>query len=196
MNARPMGGAVALAAAATLLAGCRPNMLEQPRVDPFEPTPVFADGSSARVPVPGTIARGSLTIDAALTTGLVNGEPIASFPMPVTLDRIRHGRERFDIYCAPCHSRTGNGEGMVVRRGFRQPPSYFEPRLLAAPPGHFFDVITNGFGAMPPFNYLVPVDDRWAIAAYIRALQLSVVGETTALGVSAQAEAPRNAGEP
>jgi len=169
---RPAALTGACVAAIAFLAACRPNMLEQPRIDPFEPSAVFEDGSSARLPVADTVARGALTPDVVPPGD--QGASRDAFPVAITLERLERGRERFDIYCAPCHSRTGNGDGMVVRRGFRQPPSYFEPRLLEAPPRHFVDVITDGFGAMPPLGYLVAVDDRWSIAAYIRALQLTV----------------------
>jgi hypothetical protein len=153
--------------------GCRQKMADQPRYDPLEPSAFFEDGLSARELVPGTIARGRLRDDAHLHEGLVNGVPAKTFPFPVTLDSLRRGRERFDIYCSPCHSRTGNGDGMIVRRGFSRPPSFHTQRLRDLPPGHFFRVITRGFGAMPDYRYQVEPHDRWAIIAYIRTLQLS-----------------------
>jgi hypothetical protein len=156
-----------------LVAGCRQKMADQPRYDPLEPSAFFEDGLSARELVPGTVARGRLQDDAHLHEGLANGVPAKTFPFPVTLDLLRRGRERFDIYCSPCHSRTGNGDGMIVRRGFSRPPSFHTQRLRDLPPGHFFRVITRGFGAMPDYRYQVEPHDRWAIIAYIRALQLS-----------------------
>jgi mono/diheme cytochrome c family protein len=188
---------VAVAIATGLLfSACRPNMLQQPRLDPFEPSPVFTDQSSARPPVPGTIARGQLRVGPERRTGMLNGEPLTQIPMPITLDLLRRGRDRFDIYCAPCHSRTGDGDGMVVRRGFKQPPSYFEPRLLDAPAGHFFDVITNGIGAMPRYGYLISSDDRWAIVAYVRALQRSVENVAAAGTAASPPPASPPAGRP
>jgi mono/diheme cytochrome c family protein len=114
-----------------------------------------------------------LRVDEHLYTGKVNGKVAAEFPMPVTMDVVTRGQERFNIYCAPCHGRSGQGDGMVVQRGFRAPPSYHQERLRNAPVGYFFDVMTNGFGAMQDYSAQVPPTDRWAIAAYIRALQLS-----------------------
>lgn len=167
---RPLIG-VALSALA--LAGCRQDMHDQPRYRPLSASTFFEDGSSARPLVPGTVARGELRTDTLLYTGMVDGEPATMFPFPITRDIMARGRERFDIFCAPCHGRTGRGDGMIVQRGFRRPPTYHSDRLRSEPPGHFFDVMTNGFGAMPPYASQVPVRDRWAIAAYIQALQLS-----------------------
>ena len=156
-----------------LLAGCYQRMAENPRYDPLEPSGFFADGSSAR-PLPNdTVARGQLRDDAALFSGKVDGNDRDTFPFPVTREVLGRGRERFDIYCAPCHGEAGYGDGMVVQRGYSRPPSYHTDRLRQAPAGHFFDVVTNGFGAMPSYAAQVPVRDRWAIVAYIRALQLS-----------------------
>jgi mono/diheme cytochrome c family protein len=153
--------------------GCRQQMAEQPRHDPLEASAFFRDGRAARPLVPGTVPRGHLREDEHLYTGKVGGKLVESFPFPVTKEILERGRERFNIYCSPCHDQLGTGEGMIVRRGFRQPPSYHTDRLRELPVGHFFDVMTNGFGAMPSYAVQIPVEDRWAIVAYIRALQLS-----------------------
>ena len=163
---------VALSAAA-LLAGCRQDMHDQPKYIPLRESDFYSDHRSAREPVEGTVARGHLDDDELLDTGKVNGQDATEFPWPVTSEVMARGRERFDIYCAPCHDRAGTGDGMIVRRGYRRPPSYHIDRLRQAPVGHFFDVITNGFGAMPDYRDQVPVADRWAIIAYVRALQAS-----------------------
>ncbi len=153
--------------------GCRQQMAETGRIKPLEPSPVFDDQRSARPLVPGTVARGQLAADPALYTGRLNNAPVAAMPMPLTLALVREGRERFDIFCAPCHGRTGYGDGMVVQRGLRPPPSYHTDRLRQAPIGHFFEVITSGYGAMQDYAAQLTIEERWAIAAYIRALQLS-----------------------
>ena len=158
-----------------LCAGCRQDMHVQPRYNPFDATDFFEDGQSARMPVAGTIPRGDLRLgpQELLYTGKVNGALADAFPFPVTREDLNRGRERFNIYCEPCHGLSGDGDGMIVQRGFRRPPSLHMDRLRAAPAGHFFDVITNGFGVMYPYGYRIPTRDRWAIVAYIRALQLS-----------------------
>ena len=148
-------------------------MHDQPKFIPLRHSTFFADERSARPPVTGTVARGQLREDALLYTGKVNGADATVFPFPIDEPALRRGQERFDIFCAPCHARTGEGDGMVVRRGYRRPPSYHVDRLRSAPVGHFFDVITNGFGAMPDYAAQITAQDRWAIIAYIRALQLS-----------------------
>lgn len=148
-------------------------MAEQPRYEPLEASSFFKDGRSARPLVPGTVARGQLREDELLYTGKSGGVLVDAFPFPVTQAVLDRGRERYGIFCTPCHDSLGNGQGMVVRRGFRRPPSLHIDRLREAPAGHLFDVMTNGLGAMPDHAGQVSVDDRWAIAAYIRALQLS-----------------------
>lgn len=158
---------------ALALAGCRQDMHDQPRYKPLAGTGFFGDGRSARPVVEGTVARGHLRIDTARFTGKVDGQDVESFPFPITKEDLMRGQQRFNIYCSPCHSRLGDGNGMVVRRGFRQAASYHSEKLIKAPVGHFFDVITNGFGAMPSYAARVEPDDRWRIAAYIRVLQLS-----------------------
>lgn len=144
------------------LAGCDQKMADQPRYDPLEKSSQFSDGMSARTPVPGTVPR-----DADLA-------PIKqAIPTPVTMEQLQRGRERFEIFCAPCHGRSGDGHGVVVRHGFPAPPSYHQDALRQAPDRHFYDVITNGYGAMYSYAARVPPADRWAIVAYIRALQVS-----------------------
>ena len=176
------------------LAGCRQDMHDQPRVKPLAASDFFADLRSARPPVEGTVARGQLHEDSYLYTGKVGndfGEKIPS-EIPVNLDTLNRGRERFNIYCSPCHSRTGDGNGMVVQRGYRHPPTYHQDRLRKAPLGYFFDTMTNGFGAMPPYAAQIPVEDRWKIAAYIRALQLSQnATQADAGGAQIPSEAPK-----
>src|SRR5687768_4722823 len=165
--------AVLAIGACVLLSACRQDMHDAPRYDPLESSAFFSDGRAARVSVANTVARGQLRDDEHLYTGRVAGQPATEFPMPVTAAVMARGRERYQVFCAPCHGATGVGNGMIVQRGFRQPPSYHEERLVNAPPGYLFDVMTNGFGAMQDYAAQVPVADRWAIAAYIRALQLS-----------------------
>jgi mono/diheme cytochrome c family protein len=148
-------------------------MHDAPRYDPFEASTVLPNGSSAQPLVAGTVARGFLDEDSLLYTGKVDGAVSADFPFAITKADLDRGQQRFNIYCSPCHGRTGQGNGMVVQRGYRQPPSYHIDRLRQEPAGYFFDVITNGFGAMPDYRAQVPVEDRWRIVAYIRALQLS-----------------------
>ena len=159
--------------AMTFVFGCRLDMHIQPKYLPYEPTSFFADGRSERQPVPGTVARGHLRLDELFYTGRENGVVANRFPFPITRADLDRGRERYNIYCTPCHDYTGSGRGMIVQRGFPQPPSYHIQRLREAPVGHFFEVMTDGFGAM--YSYAARVDpaDRWRIAAYIRVLQLS-----------------------
>jgi len=149
-------------------------MHDQPRYEPFEASTFFENGGSARTLVPNTVPRGYLREDELLNTGKLSGQFANTFPMAVTADVMARGRERYNVFCSPCHGQTGVGNGMIVQRGFRQPPSYGEQRLREAPAGYFFDVMTNGFGAMQDYAAQVPVADRWAIVAYIRALQLSM----------------------
>ena len=158
---------------ASLLMGCDMDMARQPRFDPFEASDFFPDRRSARQPVPGTVARGQLRADEHLYRGKTNGKTATTFPFPVTRKVMERGRERYDIYCAVCHDHVGMGRGMAVQRGFPPPPSLHTPRLRAAQPGYFFDVITNGFGVMRSYKAQIAPQDRWAITAYMRALQLS-----------------------
>jgi len=185
------------------LSGCRRDMQDQPKAKPYRSSSFFKDGLSSRPPVEGTVPRGWLRADKELFTGKKSTgatpanappgtaatTPVAAasasqvaaaypddtdkFPFPITEEILNRGQQRFAIFCSVCHGLTGNADGLIVRRGFRKPPSYHEQRLREAPVGHFFDVVTNGWGAMPSYASQVPVQDRWAIIAYIRALQLS-----------------------
>lgn len=154
-------------------AACRQDMHDQPKFIPLRGTDFFADGRSARPLPEGTVARGQLRADTLLYSGKIDGADTTVFPFPIDEKVMARGQERYDIYCAPCHGRTGDGDGMVVRRGYRRPPAYHDERLRSAPIGHFFDVMTNGFGAMADYAAQIKVEDRWAIAAYVRALQTS-----------------------
>lgn len=157
-----------------VLASCRLDMHEQPSYRPLERSAFFADGSSAR-PLPmGAVSRAPLpAADELFYTGRVDGEEATVFPFPVTREVLDRGQERYNVFCAPCHGFTGDGNGMIVQRGFSPPPSFHTDRLREEPVGHYFDIITHGFGAMYPYAQRVPPRDRWAIIAYIRALQLS-----------------------
>jgi hypothetical protein len=161
-----------VAAFLLLASSCRQKMAQQPRYQPFEPSSFFDDGTSARPLMPGTVPR-SYKNDEQFYTGKLNGSLVDTFPFPITEEVMKRGQERFNIFCSPCHSRLGDGQGMIVKRGFMSPPSFHSERLRKAPIGHFFDVITNGYGAMHSYASRVPPKDRWAIIAYIRALQLS-----------------------
>ena len=175
--------------------GCRDDMQNQPKMKPYRSTKFFSDGLSGRQPIPGTVARGFLRDDTEFFTGKKAGtqstpaqqqqpgdqqapaqdnlfpDDIDYFPIPITEDIVKRGRDRYDIFCSACHGLTGNGDGMIVRRGFRRAASFNDDRLRQAPVGHFFDAITNGWGAMPSYASQIAVQDRWAIVAYIRALQ-------------------------
>jgi len=166
-------GIACLGAIGMLLTGCRLDMHVQPKYLPYEPTTFFDDGRSERPVVPGTIARGHLRLDELLHTGKENGVLADKFPFPITRADLERGRERYNIYCTPCHDYTGSGHGMIVQRGFPPPPSFHIDRLRSAPAGHFFDVMTNGLGSMYSYATRVEPEDRWRIAAYVRALQLS-----------------------
>ena len=157
----------------TLSGACRQDMHDQPKYVPLRQSSFFGDERSARPHVPGTVARGALHADTMLDTGKVNGADATVFPFAVDERVMARGQERFNIYCSPCHGRTGMGDGMIVRRGFRRPPTLHQDRLRSAPVGQLFDVITNGFGAMPDYAAQIAPADRWAIVAYVRALQLS-----------------------
>ena len=176
-----------------LTAGCRRDMQDQPKIKPLRGTTFFRDGLGSRQPIEGTIPRGHLRSNTEFFTGKKAGAAIATpaqqqtagaqansfpddidtFPLPVTKEVVERGRERYEIFCSACHGLTGNGDGMIVRRGFRRAASFNDDRLRQAPVGHFFDAMTNGWGAMPSYAAQIPVQDRWAIVAYIRALQLS-----------------------
>jgi mono/diheme cytochrome c family protein len=155
------------------LSGCKWNMEQQPKFLPDQQNYYFPHEQVDRLPVPHTVPAGAFNDDAAFNTGMVNGVLVTAFPVPVTPALVAHGREEFEINCSMCHGRDGYGAGIVVQRGFPAPPSYHIDRLRNAPVGHFFDVITHGYGAMYPFGPRIPPADRWAIIAYIRALQYS-----------------------
>ncbi len=154
-------------------AGCRQDMHNTPTAQPLRESLFVKSASTARPLIEGTVARGTLQDDAAFFTGKTGGVAIDALPFPLTAEILDRGEQRYNIYCTPCHGLAGNGDGMIVQRGFRQPPSYHTDRLRTAPLGYYYDVMTNGFGAMPDYRAQVTPRDRWAIAAYVRALQLS-----------------------
>lgn len=164
---------LAVAVGLTAAVGCVPDMADQPRYEPLERSDFFEDRMASRSPVPGTLPRGQLQLDSHFYRGKVDGQLAESLPMELTPQLLAVGQERFNINCSHCHGRVGYGQGMVVKRGFPAPPSFHIERLRSAKLGHFFDVITNGIGRMPQHGTKVAPDDRWAITAYIRALQLS-----------------------
>jgi cytochrome c553 len=156
------------------LTGCRRDMFLQPSEKPLERSDFFRDNDMASRPLPAhTVARGQLDEDEAFYRGMIGTNLVTQFPMPVTREVLLRGQERFNIYCAPCHGRSGEGNGMIPQRGYPSPPSYHTERLRTVPVGHFFDVITRGYGVMYSYANRVEPAARWAIAAYIRALQLS-----------------------
>lgn len=168
LHFRSVLGLAAVAVCVALVAGCRQDMARQPKQRPLSPTDFFEDGRSERPLVEGTVYRGQLEEEA-----LAAAKDSDVFPLPVTRQLLARGRERYDIFCSPCHGLQGDGNGMVAVRGFRHPPSYHIDRLRQAPVGYFYDVIANGFGAMPDYAAQIPPRDRWAIIIYVRALQLS-----------------------
>lgn len=163
----------ALLFTAVALTGCYQKMGVQPALDPYDQSEFFEDRMSARPRVEGTVAVGELREDEHLFTGREGGQLATRFPFPITEDVLDRGQQRFNIYCTPCHGPTGEGDGMIVRRGYKKPKSYHEADVVAQPAGYYFSAITNGFGVMPSYAAQIPVEDRWAIVAYIRALQLS-----------------------
>jgi mono/diheme cytochrome c family protein len=213
-----LSGATALGCVLLLLlfgtAGCRRDMQDQPKMKPYRGTTFFGDGLSSRQPIEGTIPRGYLRDNVAYFTGKKPKSPgtataaatpaqqqtaagaqqstfpddVDTFPFAVTKEIVARGRERYDIFCSACHGLTGNGDGMIVRRGFRRAASFNDDRLRQAPVGHFFDAITNGWGTMPAYAPQIPVQDRWAIISYIRALQLSQ--QNTAAASASPAPSP------
>jgi len=158
---------------ALLASACRQDMHDQPKYQPFERNKFFADQRASRPLVPGVVARGHLDEDQAFFTGVSATGPVATNPLPLTRDLMLRGQERFNIYCSPCHDRVGAGEGMIVQRGYKQPPTFHSDRARSLPDGYFFQVMTNGFATMPSYAPQVSPADRWAIVAYIRALQYS-----------------------
>jgi len=177
---------MALVAALAILAGCQgqpsenppihlnPNMDDQEKYQPYEASEFFADGAAMRTPPPGTIAQGELHEDIVYYTGFVRDTIyVLQSPVPATIPELKRGEERFNIYCSPCHSRTGDGRGIMVTRGYPPPPSFHDDRLRNVADGYIFNVITNGIRNMPSYRHQIPVDDRWAIVLYLRALQRS-----------------------
>jgi mono/diheme cytochrome c family protein len=163
-----------LLAALCLMSACRLDMQVQPRQNPLSRSDFYADQRSERPPVEGTVARGQLHDDAYFYTGKINNNPGDVMPFQVTKEVLERGRERYNIFCAPCHSRTGDGNGFIPSRGFaRKPPSFHTERLQKSPVGYFYDVMTEGFGIMPDYASQITPRDRWDIVAYVRALQLS-----------------------
>jgi hypothetical protein len=181
--------AVCALAAAGLLTGCRQDMHDQPKFIPQRGTEFYADGRSARPQVENTVARGQLHEDSYFATGQQGGKDGNAMPFPVTMDVLERGQERYNIYCTPCHSRVGNGAGMIVQRGYRPAGNFHTARLQSAPLGHFFSVISNGYGAMPDYGAQIAPADRWAIVAYIKALQLSQNAKPEDAAPGAQIEA-------
>lgn len=164
--------ALAALALPLLVAGCRLDMHDQPKMRGMRKSDFFEDGMSVR-PIPsGTMARGHFLDDPLLERGVgADGKFVDQFPIPVTREVLARGRQRFDVFCSPCHDRTGSGRGMVVQRGFKQPPSFHQDRLRTQPAGYLYDVASNGFNTMSGYAGQVPVEDRWAIVAWVRVLQ-------------------------
>lgn len=168
--------ALGLVAATFLATGCRQDMQDQPKLEAFEQSELFADGIANQTPPEGTVARGLLKEDTRYWLGRQeSGALVSELPDEIDWSRqlLVRGEERFGIFCAPCHDSSGSGRGMIVRRGFKQPQPLYEDRLVEMPIGYFYDVMTHGFGVMPSYAVQVPVEDRWAIAAYVRVLQAS-----------------------
>jgi hypothetical protein len=162
---------------AGLLVSCRQDMNDQPRYAPLKSSDFYKDGAASRTPPAHTVARGQLHEDTVFFTGRISDKEFANtLPMPLTQELLKRGEERFDIYCSVCHGRSGEGNGMVVQRGFPRPPSYADERLRTAPVGYLFEVITHGYGLMYSYAARVEPADRWAIVAHIRVLQLSLHG--------------------
>jgi len=175
LNRKNSARILALGAASALLlvAGCRQDMQNEPKMFPQRESSMFPSGRSVRPQVEHTVARGQLDQDQYFYTGLIDGKEQNMMPYPVTLEVLERGQERFNIYCTPCHSRVGNGDGMIVERGYKPAGNFHDPKRLAEPLSHYFFVMTHGYGAMPDYSAELTPVDRWAIAAYIRALQLS-----------------------
>jgi hypothetical protein len=179
MTSKRRGAAVRAATGALLVAAlagaaaCRQDMHDTPRYKPLQESDIFGDKRSARPLIEGTVARGFLRDDDVFYTGMQAGAPVERIPMPLSMAVVERGRERYNIFCAPCHGAAGDGDGMIVKRGYKKPTSYHDPRLRNERAGYFYDVMTRGFGQMPDYAAQVSPKDRWAIVAYIRALQLS-----------------------
>jgi mono/diheme cytochrome c family protein len=176
-------------------AGCRQDMHDTPRYEAFEASSTSPNGSASRTPPAGTVARGWLREDEALYTGKVAGQLVDQFPFPIAAADLQRGQARFNIYCTPCHGKLGDGQGMVVQRGLRQAASYHQDRLRQEKLGYFFDVVTNGFGAMQGYAEQIPVRDRWLIVAYVRTLQLSQHAALADVPADGRAELEKLAGK-
>lgn len=172
-TARTLARVVLLVVLASLLAACGRNMSDQPKAETYEASPFFADGASSRPLPEGAVSRERGGLDPAYLSGQDDDGPLTELPIELTTDLLLRGQERYNIYCAPCHNYDGGGDGMVVQKGFVQPTSFHEQRLLDAPVGYYYNAITNGFGRMYSYASRIPVEDRWAIAGYVKALQLS-----------------------
>lgn len=201
---RAATGLVTVLLLALPLGACRQDMHDAPKLEPLEASRFFTDGRASRPLPAGTVARGRLHADDLLHRGVgADGALATELPMPVTADLLRRGRERFEIFCSPCHGRTGDGRGMIVQRGFKQPQTFHQDRLRNMPVGYYFDVMTNGFAQMSSYAAQVPVEDRWAIAAWVQTLQLAQhapvehlsAEERARLGGDVPGEAPAEAGE-
>jgi mono/diheme cytochrome c family protein len=160
-------------------AGCRQDMHDQPKYKPYRQSDFFADGRAMRPFVAGTVARGTLREATPFNTGKSGDDFVTGIPVAVTAELLERGRDEYQVFCSPCHGRTGMGDGMIIQRGFKRPTSYHVDRLRQMPIGYFFDVITNGYGAMADYATQVPIEDRWAIVAYVRTLQLSQYAPAT-----------------
>ena len=180
---------------AVVAAGCRQDMHDAPRYEAFEASSSFSNGSAARMAPAGTVARGWLREDDALYTGKVGGQVVDQFPFPIAAADLQRGQARFNIYCTPCHGKLGDGKGMVVQRGLRQAASYHQDRLRQEKVGYFYDVVTNGFGAMQGYAEQIPVRDRWLIVAYVRTLQLSQHAAVADVPADGRAELEKLAAE-
>ncbi len=176
------------AAMLALASGCRQDMHNQPKFVPQRGSSFYADGRSSRPQVAHTVARGQQDEENFFYTGLQNGKEVDALPFPATLAVLERGQEQYNVYCVPCHSRVGNGAGMIVQRGYKPAGNFHDAKRLAQPMSHYFYVITNGYGAMPSYSGQVEAVDRWAIAAYIRALQLSQNAKQTDLPAGTRIE--------
>ena len=182
-----------LALGTALGVGCRQDMHDQPKIEPLEASAFFPDGRGSRPLVEGTVARSEPLGEPPYLTGKQGGQLVQQAPVAVSGAVLARGRERYNVFCSPCHDRVGTGNGMIVQRGYRQPPSFHDSRLRGEPDGYFFDIMTNGFGVMPNYAQQIPVADRWAITLYVRALQLSQ--DATLADVPAEKRATLDAGQ-
>ncbi len=181
-------GMAAGLAAMSLLAGCRQDMHNQPKFYPQRGSDFYADGRSVRPQVTNTVGRSQLHQDVYFYTGFVNGKEGDGMPFPVSLQVLERGQERYNVFCTPCHSRVGNGGGMIVQRGYAKAGNFHTDRLRQAPLGHFFNVISNGYGAMPDYSAQLTEAERWSVVAYVRALQLSQKASQADVGNGEHAE--------